>query len=181
MFTSTHPADCAITLDDRTLERVLTAPIIDTDFSSFRVYAAGELAYRTGILIPCFFPPKLINTLDVPNLAQDKNFDFTWIKDVQKAYRCWMRARWKLYDPQWTIRGPPEWKDDYVNSMGSDAQLLCCRQRFNLGFIGHHTKGKATCVACGGTIKWRCRERRNYVSFRCIDQPCLRWTEEFKG
>ncbi len=172
MFTSRNPTDTVIALDDRTLKRVSKLGVPELS-----AYAQVEHRYRNGEYI--WFGIKIAGDNIIE--PRDRNFDFTWIADTHMAYRCLLRARWKLYEPVWTKRTPPEWKDDYHNAPGSDAQLLCCRTRNLIGGQPANAKGELRCIACGGTIKWRCAEHFNYVSFKCIDQPCIKWQERYRG
>lgn len=102
--------------------------------------------------------------------------DYTWVKDVQAAYRMYLRARWLLSKPVWTDRGAPEWLDDMPMIPGNDSFILLQKTLKQIAST-KTTKGSIDCPRCSNEIKWN--KDNHLITLECETPECL-YAKEIK-
>jgi hypothetical protein len=94
--------------------------------------------------------------------------DFTWCKDVHRAYRLYLSARWATakQQPRWANRTMPLW----FNQPG-DAEYIKLCQRAERSV----NKGNTECPRCGNELKTTFASKK-LISLKCPTNLCLSWT-----
>lgn len=96
--------------------------------------------------------------------------DFTWVEDVQRAYRMYLRARWRLSKPLWTDRGPPTWLDDSPSIPGNDSFILLKNAKDKISKMKAQS-GTMPCPRCIDDLEWT--KKNDLITLQCKTPECL--------